>query len=137
MQPYWYADEFTHLYRCSHFFSFLFFVNPLIIYILPPFINSIMEIELSSLYGQDIYTDRGVYVGKIEDVSVDIKEKRISGLAVRDINPNAFDIGKRKGVVIPYRWVTAIGDIVLIKHVRRRVAEKEEEGGEREREREK
>ncbi|MCK4475147.1 MAG: PRC-barrel domain-containing protein [Methanophagales archaeon] len=96
-----------------------------------------MEIELSSLYGQDIYTDRGVYVGKIEDVSVDIKEKRISGLAVRDINPNAFDIGKRKGVVIPYRWVTAIGDIVLIKHVRRRVAEKEEEGGEREREREK
>ena len=96
-----------------------------------------MEIELSSLYGQDIYTDRGVYVGKIEDVSVDIKEKRISGLAVRDINPNAFDIGKRKGVVIPYRWVTAIGDIVLIKHVRRRVAEKEEEEGEREREREK
>jgi sporulation protein YlmC with PRC-barrel domain len=96
-----------------------------------------MEIELSSLYGQDIYTDRGVYVGKIEDVSVDIKEKRISGLAVRDINPNAFDVGKRKGVIIPYRWVTAIGDIVLIKHVRRRIAEKEEEEGEREREKKK
>jgi len=92
---------------------------------------------LSSLYGQDIYTDRGVYVGKIEDVSVDIKEKRISGLAVRDINPNAFDVGKRKGVIIPYRWVTAIGDIVLIKHVRRRIAEKEEEEGEREREKKK
>ncbi len=91
-----------------------------------------MEIELSSLYGQDMYTDRGVYVGKIEDVSVDIKEKRISGLAVKNINPNAFDVGKHKGVVIPYRWVTAIGDIVLIKHVRRRVAEKEEEEGERE-----
>ncbi len=96
-----------------------------------------MEIELSSLYGQDIYTDRGVYVGKIEDVSVDIKEKRISGLAVRDINPNAFDVGKRKGVIIPYRWVTAIGDIVLIKHVRRRIVEKEEEEGGREREKKK
>lgn len=92
-----------------------------------------MEIELSSLYGQDMYTDRGIYVGKIEDVSVDIREKRISGLAVRDINPNAFDIGKRKGVVIPYRWVTAIGDIVLIKHVKRRVAEKEKEEEEGER----
>jgi sporulation protein YlmC with PRC-barrel domain len=88
-----------------------------------------MEIELSSLYGQDIYTDRGVYVGKIEDVSVDIKEKRISGLAVRNINPYAFKVGKKKGVIIPYRWVTAIGDIVLIKHVRRRAAE-EEKGGE-------
>jgi len=86
---------------------------------------------LSSLYGQDIYTDKGVYVGKIEDVSIDIKEKRISGLAVKNLNPNAFDLGKKKGVVIPYRWVTAIGDIVLIKHVRRRVAEKEEEEDER------
>ncbi|MCW3140113.1 MAG: PRC-barrel domain-containing protein [Methanophagales archaeon] len=79
-----------------------------------------MEIELSSLYGQDIYTDRGVYVGKIEDVNVDIKGRRISGLAVTNINPNAFDVGNKKGVIIPYRWVIAIGDIVLIKHVKRK-----------------
>ncbi|KAF5434274.1 Sporulation protein YlmC, PRC-barrel domain family [Candidatus Methanophagaceae archaeon] len=58
-----------------------------------------MEIELSSLYGQEIYTDRGVYVGRIEDVNVDITEKRVSGLAVRDINPNAFDAGDLKGFI--------------------------------------
>ncbi len=95
-----------------------------------------MEIQLSSLYGQDLYTDRGIYVGKIEDVSVDVKEKRVSGLAVKNVNPNAFSAGKRKGVIIPYRWVTAIGDIVLIKHVRRRVVEREgeeEEEGKKER----
>jgi sporulation protein YlmC with PRC-barrel domain len=86
-----------------------------------------MEIELSSLYGQDLYTDKGIRVGKIEDVTVDIKEKRISGLAVKNVNPNAFSVGKRKGVLIPYRWVTAIGDIVLIKHVKRRVMESETE----------
>lgn len=93
-----------------------------------------MEIELSSLYGQDLYTDRGIYVGKIEDVSVDIKEKRISGLAVKNVNTNAFNMGKKKGVIIPYRWVTAIGDIVLIKHVRRKGAKREaaeEEEGEK------
>ena len=84
-----------------------------------------MEIELSSLFGQDLYTDRGIYVGKIEDVTVDIKEKRISGLAVRNVNPNAFSVGRKKGVIIPYRWVTAVGDIVLIKHVKRRVVELE------------
>jgi len=88
-----------------------------------------MEIELSSLYGQEIYTDRGVYVGRIEDVNVDITEKRVSGLAVRDINPNAFDVGDKAGVIIPYRWVIAIGDIVLIKHVRKRLVSKEEEEG--------
>jgi len=95
---------------------------------------------LSSLYGQDIYTDRGVYVGKIEDVNVDIKGRRISGLAVTNINPNAFDVGNKKGVIIPYRWVIAIGDIVLIKHVkrksRREKSENKEEGeGERAEER--
>lgn len=91
-----------------------------------------MELELSSLYGQDLYTDRGVYVGKIEDVTVDIKEKRISGLAVRNVNPNAFEVSKNEGVIIPYRWVTAIGDVVLIKHVKRRRAQEEAKGeGER------
>lgn len=89
-----------------------------------------MEIQLSSLYGQDLYTDRGIYVGKIEDVSVDIKEKRVSGLAVKNVNPNAFTVGRKKGVIIPYRWVTAIGDIVLIKHVRKRGMEREREGEE-------
>ena len=90
-----------------------------------------MEIELSSLYGQDMYTDRGVHVGKIADAHVDIEERRISGLAVKNINPNAFDVGTRKGIIIPYRWVTAIGDIVLIKHVRMGVAEQVEEEGEK------
>lgn len=84
-----------------------------------------MELELSSLYGQDLYTDRGIYVGKIEDVSIDIKEKRISGLAVRNVNPNAFEVSSNKGVIIPYRWVMAIGDIVLIKHVKRRIVDVE------------
>jgi len=89
-----------------------------------------MEIELSSLFGQDLYTDRGIYVGKIEDVTVDIKEKRISGLAVKNVNPNAFNVGRKKGVIIPYRWVMAVGDIVLIKHVKRRVVELEAEAEE-------
>jgi sporulation protein YlmC with PRC-barrel domain len=92
-----------------------------------------MEVQLSSLYGQDLYTDRGIYVGKVEDVTVDIKEKRISGLAVKNVSPNAFNVGRKKGVIIPYRWVTAIGDIVIIKHVKRQLSEEHEEAEERER----
>lgn len=130
MQSYGYADNSTNLYRRSH----LSLLGVNYIYC-PQSINSIMEIELSSLYGLDLYTDRGIRVGKIEDVTVDIKEKRISGLAVKNVNPNAFSVGKRKGVIIPYRWVTAIGDIVLIKHVKRRVKESET-GEETERKRE-
>jgi len=51
-------------------------------------------------------------------------------LAVKNVNPNAFNVGRKKGVIIPYRWVMAVGDIVLIKHVKRRVVELEAEAEE-------
>ena len=75
-----------------------------------------MRIELTSLHGLNVYTDRGTHVGMVDDVIIDANEKKISGLAIGDVNVNMFDI-REKGVIIPYRWVTAIGDVVLIKEV--------------------
>jgi sporulation protein YlmC with PRC-barrel domain len=42
----------------------------------------------------------------------------VSGLALGDVNRDLFD-QKSKGIVIPYRWVTAIGDIIIIRHLTR------------------
>ncbi|MHC1635786.1 MAG: PRC-barrel domain-containing protein [Candidatus Methanospirareceae archaeon] len=88
-----------------------------------------MQMELSSLYGMSIYTDTGVYVGKVDDVSIDIKEGRIAGLLVKNVNPNAFNIKGKKGVIIPYRWVTSIGEVVIIKHITKVIGAAEEKEG--------
>ena len=80
------------------------------------FEGRVMRIELTSLHGLNVYTDRGTHVGMVDDVIIDANEKKISGLAIGDVNVNMFDI-REKGVIIPYRWVTAIGDVVLIKEV--------------------
>jgi sporulation protein YlmC with PRC-barrel domain len=76
-----------------------------------------MHAEVSMLFGLNVYTNKGVYIGKVNDVVLEVNEKKAVGLAVTKLNPNMFD-ASGKGVVIPYRWVTAVGDVVLIRHVK-------------------
>lgn len=78
-----------------------------------------MKTEITSLQGLLVYTDKGKYVGKVQDLTIDPVERRISGLVVVDFNRDLFDL-QAKGIIIPYRWVSAVGDIVLIKHAARK-----------------
>lgn len=84
-----------------------------------------MQAEISTMFGLNVYTDRGIYIGKVNDVVLEVNEKKVSGLAVSRLNPEMFDNSKR-GVVIPYRWVTAVGDVVLIRHVKDQFKKQEE-----------
>ncbi|HIH43516.1 MAG TPA: photosystem reaction center subunit H [Candidatus Methanoperedenaceae archaeon] len=75
-----------------------------------------MRTEISSLFGLNLYTEKGIYVGRVDDVVLETADKKIVGLAVGKLNPELFDNASR-GVVIPYRWVTAVADIVLMRQV--------------------
>jgi sporulation protein YlmC with PRC-barrel domain len=76
-----------------------------------------MQDEITRLIGRDVYSNNGVYVGEVEDVQLETDDRRISGLALGDINEELFDQEDQKGVIIPYRWVSAVGDIVIIKDI--------------------
>lgn len=84
-----------------------------------------MQAEVSTLFGLNVYTDKGVYIGKVTDVQLDVNERKVAGLAVTRLNPDMFD-NTSKGVVIPYRWVTAVADVVLIRHVKDQFKKPEE-----------
>jgi sporulation protein YlmC with PRC-barrel domain len=84
-----------------------------------------MQSEVSTFFGLNVYTDRGIYIGKVNDVVLEVNEKKVTGLAVTRLNPDMFDMAK-PGVVIPYRWVTAVGDVVLIRHVKDQFKKPEE-----------
>ena len=43
--------------------------------------------------------------------------KKISGLALTSVNQNVLDIKNYQGVVIPYRIVKEVGDIILVRHI--------------------
>lgn len=84
-----------------------------------------MHAEVSTLFDLNVYTDKGIYIGKVNDVILEVSEKKAVGLAVTKLNPEMFDTSK-PGVVIPYRWVTAVGDVVLIRHVKDQFKKPEE-----------
>lgn len=75
-----------------------------------------MNAEITSLLDQEVYTQKGIFVGRVDDAVLDAVKGVISGLALGDVNKDLFD-QKSKGIVIPYRWVTAVGDIIIIKHL--------------------
>ena len=85
--------------------------------------------EITALVGREVYSKGGVYVGEIEDVRLDLDTEIVTGLALRQTNGDLFagiEAGAR-GVIIPYRWVQAVGDIVLINDVVERIRRPEDE----------
>lgn len=85
-----------------------------------------MRADITSLFGLNVYTNTGTYVGKVNDVVLNVEAGEVSGLAISDINRKLFDVPS-KGVIIPYRWVVTSGDIVLIRDVVSRFQKKEKE----------
>jgi sporulation protein YlmC with PRC-barrel domain len=86
-----------------------------------------MHAEITSLLGLEVYTQKGVFVGKVDDAVLDPEQGVVSGLALGSVNKNLFD-QKGKGIVIPYRWVTAVGDIILMKNLTRNAKEQRKDG---------
>lgn len=79
--------------------------------------------ELTSLVGREVYTNNGVYVGEVEDLRLDLEGEAVTGLALNEVNETIFEgiVGRRQGVLVPYRWVRSVGDIVLISDTVERV----------------
>ncbi len=72
-----------------------------------------MMTEATELIGLEIYTDKGYLLGTIKDVLLDVNDQVIYGLYVEKSNPLLVEDGVP--VVVPYRWVKAVGDVILLK----------------------
>ena len=86
-----------------------------------------MQADITSLLGLEVYTQKGIFVGKVDDAVLDPENGMISGLALSSVNKELFD-QKGKGIVIPYRWVTAVGDIVIMRHLAKNADSERKDG---------
>ncbi|AEN06273.1 PRC-barrel domain-containing protein [Halolamina sp.] len=84
--------------------------------------------EITALVGREVYSNNGVFVGEVEDVRLDLGQEQVTGLALADLNSELFQgsIETGKGVMIPYRWVRAVGDVVLINDIIERLKDPQE-----------
>jgi len=85
--------------------------------------------EITSLVGREVYSNNGVFVGEIEDLQLDLEREAVTGLALGDINRELFDsrVPRSKGVILPYRWVRSVGDVVLVNDSVERLGEPDDE----------
>ena len=81
-----------------------------------------MGIQLASVsetYSKDVFTNKGMYCGKVEDVECDLKRFKLRSLVIRALKGSYFSnmLGSKKGLIVPFPMVEAIGDVIIIKHL--------------------
>lgn len=81
-----------------------------------------MTIRVSSVsetWMKDVFTDKGLYCGKVEDVECDLSRFKLRSLIVKAIKGSYLTkmLGSKKGMIIPFPMVEAIGDIIIVKHI--------------------
>lgn len=81
--------------------------------------------EITSLYDLDVYTDRGVYVGPVNNVTFNLETCEIESLIIEETNENLVEGGRP--ISVPFRWVHNVGDIVLLRNFPNRVNMTDEE----------
>jgi len=76
--------------------------------------------EVTTFLKLPVYTREGVYVGHVKNVFLEIEEKRVGSLLVTNTNPSLVE--GSVDVAVPYRWVNAVGDIIILSNFPGKVA---------------
>jgi len=85
-----------------------------------------MLVEMTELLGRQIYTPDGRLLGEVDNVVVDVDAAKVDGLYVEETSPMLVDDSRPTNV--PYRWVSAVNDVVLLKYFPKRVSMKKAPG---------
>jgi sporulation protein YlmC with PRC-barrel domain len=74
--------------------------------------------EFSEMFGKDVFTDKGMFCGRVADLQVDLKRFRVRALVIEAAKGSYLSelVGGKRGVILPYQFVQSIGDIVIIRH---------------------
>ena len=75
--------------------------------------------SFSDVTNKDVFTNKGIYCGKVIDAGVDLERFRVKSLIIDAVRGSflAELVGDKKGVVVPFSMVQSIGDIVIIKNI--------------------
>ena len=76
-----------------------------------------MATKISNIYGMDIYTDGGSFLGRVQDIIVDLEKGEVVRLTMEPLNflvskEEAMRILKEKSIL--YKSVRSVEDVVII-----------------------
>ncbi len=76
-----------------------------------------MASRISNIYGMDIYTDGGGFLGRVQDIIVDLEKGEVVRLTMEPLNflvskEEAMRILKEKSIL--YKSVRSVEDVVIV-----------------------
>lgn len=89
-----------------------------------------MDVECTSYLNLPVYTPGGRYVGVVRNVVLDLPSRRIGSLLLTRTSQKIVEGGH--DVAVPYRWVAAVGDIIVLNNFPSKVVAPVEEPAEEE-----
>jgi len=73
-----------------------------------------MTINVSKLHGMDIYTNKGIYVGKVGDVIIDTEKGEVTKLSLKPISNPKDAEEVLKSASVNFEDVLEIGDVIVV-----------------------
>lgn len=75
--------------------------------------------DINDMFSKDVFTGKGFYCGKVSDLEFDLSRFKIRSLVIEAAKGTFLGkmVGGKKGIIVPYTMVQAIGDVVIIKHI--------------------
>ena len=70
--------------------------------------------EASRLPGLTVYTRTGKRLGVVHDVLFDTSQRIVAALLITGTTPSLVKGGAN--IIIPYRWVQNLDDVVILRH---------------------
>jgi sporulation protein YlmC with PRC-barrel domain len=81
-----------------------------------------MLVESTELVGRQVYTPDGRLLGEVGNLVIDVEGSKIDGIYVEE--PSGLLVEESRPINVPYRWVSAVNDVVLLRFFPRRVSMK-------------
>ena len=81
--------------------------------------------EASRLPGLTVYTRDGEQLGVVHDVLFDTAQRIVAALLITGTTPRLVKGGAN--IIIPYRWVQNLDDVVILRHFPEKLEFTEEE----------
>jgi len=74
-------------------------------------------LDFSDITGKDVFTNKGSYCGTVKDIELNLGKFAVRAVVVGAEKGSylAQKVGGSKNVVIPYRMVQSVDDIIIIK----------------------
>ena len=75
-----------------------------------------MSTKVSKIYGMDIYTDSGKFLGRVQDILIDLEQGKIVRVAMEPLANVSKDEAKRilREKSVLYSSVKSVEDVVVV-----------------------